>query len=47
MATEDFMKVIAKGTLQFPRLNQTYRFNTAQQKSEPCAPTASPLGRRS
>ena len=39
---DDFMKVLAKNvTLQFPKLNQTYRFNTAQQKSEPCAPTAS------
>lgn len=41
MATEDFLKVLAKGTLQYPKLNQTYRYNTAQQKSEPCAPTAS------
>jgi hypothetical protein len=41
MANEDFLKVIAKGTLQYPKLNQTYRYNTAQQKSEPCAPTAS------
>ena len=28
-------------TLQYPKLHQTHRFNTAQQKSEPCAPTAS------
>jgi len=41
MANDDFLKVIAKGTLQYPKLNQTYRYNTAQQKSEPCAPTAS------
>jgi hypothetical protein len=41
MATEDFMKVLAKGTLQYPKLNQTYRYNTAEKKSEPCAPTAS------
>ena len=41
MANDDFMKVIAKGTLQYPKLNQCYRYNTAQQKSEPCAPTAS------
>ena len=39
---DDFMKVLAKNvTLLFPKLSQTYRFNTAQQKSEPCAPTAS------
>ena len=39
---DDFMKVLAKNvTFQYPKLNQTYRFNTAQQKSEPCAPTAS------
>lgn len=38
----DFLKVLAKNvTFQFPKLNQTYRFNTSQQKSEPCAPTAS------
>ena len=41
MATEDFLKVLAKGTLQYPKLNQTYRYNTAEKKSEPCAPTAS------
>ena len=41
MATEDFMKVIAKGTLQYPRLNQTYRYNPAEKKSEPCAQSAS------
>jgi len=39
---DDFIKVLAKDVkLQYPKLNQTYRFNTAQQKSEPCAPTAS------
>lgn len=38
----DFKKVLAKNvTLQFPKLNGTYRFNTATQRSEPCAPTAS------
>ena len=41
MATEDFMKVLAKGTLQYPKLAQTHRYNTAEKKSEPCAPTAS------
>ena len=39
---DDFLKILAKSvTLQYPKLNQTYRFNTAQKKSEPCAPTAS------
>jgi hypothetical protein len=39
---DDFLKVLAKNvTLQFPKLNQTYRFNTQKQQSEPCAPTAS------
>jgi len=38
---DDFLKVLAKNvTLQYPKLNQTYRFNTAKQASEPCAPTA-------
>lgn len=40
--TSDFRKVLAKNvTLQFPKLNGTYRFNTTTQRSEPCAPTAS------
>lgn len=40
--TSDFKKVLAKNvTLQFPKLNGTYRFNTSTQRSEPCAPTAS------
>ena len=39
---DDFLKVLAKNvTFQFPKLNQTYRFNTQKQASEPCAPTAS------
>jgi hypothetical protein len=39
---DDFLKVLAKNvTLQYPKLNQTHRFNTAKQASEPCAPTAS------
>jgi hypothetical protein len=38
----DFHKVLVKNvTLQYPKLNQTYRFNTQKQASEPCAPTAS------
>ena len=39
---DDFLKVLAKNvTFQYPTLNQTYRFNTQKQASEPCAPTAS------
>jgi len=38
---DDFLKVLMKGTLQYPKLNGTYRFNTQKQASEPCAPTAS------
>jgi len=39
---DDFRKVLAKNvTLQYPKLNQTYRYNTQKQASEPCAPTAS------
>lgn len=39
---DDFHKVLAKNvTLQYPKLNQTYRFNTQKQASEPCAQTAS------
>jgi hypothetical protein len=38
----DFHKVLVKNvTLQYPKLNQTYRFNTQKQASEPCAQTAS------
>ena len=35
----DFLKIILRGTLQWPRLNQTYRYNPAMKKSEACAPT--------
>ena len=39
---DDFMKVLAKNvTLQYPKLNQCYRFNTQKQASEPCAQSAS------
>jgi len=42
---DDFLKVLAKNvTLQYPKLNQTYRFNTQKQASEPCAPSASNAG---
>lgn len=45
MANEDFKKVIfgspaAPVEFKFPRLNQTYRFNTGTRQSEPCQPTA-------
>lgn len=35
---QDFMDIIFKHVeLQYPRLNGTYRFNSASKKSEPCA----------
>lgn len=39
MATNnDFLKVLAKDVvLQWPRLNQTYKYNTAKKASEACA----------
>jgi hypothetical protein len=36
----DFLKIIMRGTLLYPRLSQTFRYNTQQKKSEACAPTA-------
>lgn len=37
----DFHKVLVKNvTLQYPKLNSCYRFNTGKQQSEPCQPTA-------
>jgi hypothetical protein len=42
MANEDFKKILIQNVeLKYPRLNETYRFNTAKRQSEPCAPTAS------
>ena len=42
MAQEDFKKIIIQNVeLKYPRLNETFRFNTSKQQSEPCAPTAS------
>lgn len=39
---DDFLKIVAKNvTFQYPKLSQTYRFNTQKQASEPCAPSAS------
>ena len=45
MAKEDFLKVLvgtpdAPVELKYPRLAETYRFNTAERRSEPCQPTA-------
>jgi len=41
MAKDDFKKIICKDVeFKFPRLNETFRFNTAERKSEPCKPTA-------
>lgn len=37
MANEDFHKVIRKGVeFIWPRLDQTYRYNSGEQKTEPC-----------
>lgn len=37
----DFMKLVIKNVdLQWPRLDQPYRYNQATEKTEPCAPTA-------
>lgn len=42
MANEDFTKVIFKDVeFKYPRLGDTFRFNTGTRQSEPCAPTAS------
>jgi hypothetical protein len=41
MANEDFLKVVVPDVeLLYPRLGATYRYNTAQKKSEQCQPTA-------
>jgi hypothetical protein len=41
MANEDFLKVMFSDvTFDYPRLDQTYRYNTAEKRSEPCKPTA-------
>jgi hypothetical protein len=38
----DFKKIVRKNVkLVWPRLDQPYRFNERDQKTEPCAPTAS------
>lgn len=39
---EDFLKILATNvTIQYPRLNSTYRYNPQKKQSEPCAQTAS------
>ena len=42
MAKTDFKPVMIRNVeFKYPRLNATYRYNTAEKKSEECAPTAS------
>ena len=42
MANEDFRQFMFRNVeFKYPRLNQTYRYNTAEKRSEPCQPTAS------
>ena len=42
MAKTDFRPVMIRGVeFKYPRLNATYRYNTAEKRSEECAPTAS------
>lgn len=41
MANDDFLKVMFNDvSFDYPRLDQTYRYNTAEKRSEPCKPTA-------
>lgn len=46
MSTQsDFLKVLIKDvTFQWPRLDQPYRYNNAEKRSEPCAPTVTGAG---
>jgi len=40
MANEDFHKVIRKDVeFIWPRLDQTYRYNSAEKRTEPCSPS--------
>jgi hypothetical protein len=42
MANEKPRKFMFRNVeFKYPRLNQTYRYNTAEKRSEPCQPTAS------
>ena len=37
----DFMKILAKDVLfQYPKMDQTYHWDSAEQRSVPCAPSA-------
>lgn len=41
MAKEDFLSCVVKQVeLQWPRLNQPYRYNNSTRRTEPCEPTA-------
>lgn len=41
MANEDFYKVLVKDVkLLYPRLDQPYRYNAAESRSDPCPPSA-------
>ena len=42
MAKTDFKQIMVRNVeYKYPRLAETYRYNTAEKKSEPCQPTAS------
>ena len=42
MANTDFKPTMIRNVeFKYPRLNSTYRYNTAEKRSEECAPTAS------
>jgi hypothetical protein len=42
MAKTDFKPVMIRQVeFKYPRLAETYRYNTAEKRSEPCPPTAS------
>ena len=42
MANTDFKPTMVRNVeFKYPRLNSTYRYNTAEKRSEECAPTAS------
>jgi hypothetical protein len=41
-SNDDFLSIMFQGVeLMFPRLDQTYRFNKAENRTEPCAATVS------
>lgn len=42
---QDFLKVVHKDVeFLWPRVDQTYRYNSAEKKTEPCAPTVQNAG---